>query len=98
MGYTEYFTMLLNGDLIKAVNSIMENRMGYMWYVMVLTAPIVMVYIKTESMTFAATLLFWTIALFGKIMFPDMITNTLFTVFILCGFAVLAFKVFSPVK
>ena len=98
MAYTEWFSMLLDGAMIKAVNTVMEDRMGYMWYVMIVLAPLVMVYIKTESLAFTATLLFWSIGLFGKMLFPDSITNTLFTVFILLGLGILVFKVFSPAK
>lgn len=90
--------MLTSGELITAVNSLMESKMGYMWYVMLIAAPLVMVYIKTESMSFTAMLLFWSIGLFGRLLFPDSLTNTMFTVFILLGFGVLIFKVFSPVK
>jgi hypothetical protein len=96
--FNEFFNMMLQGQGLRAVNSLMESKMGYMWYVMILTAPVVMVYIKTESMSFAATILFWNIALWGGMLFPDGWTNALFTVFILLGFGTLVFKVFSPVK
>jgi len=94
----QIYEMLLRGEAIKAVNTLMETKMGGMWYLMILLAPIVMIYIKTESMSFTAMILFWSVGLFGSLLFPDGITNALFTVCILLGFAVLAFKVFSPVK
>jgi len=78
---------LMNGSVITAVDTALSQTVGPLWYAVLFGVPIVMVYLKTESLGLPMVLMMWTISFYGYLIDPTL--ATLATITMAAGFAIL---------
>jgi hypothetical protein len=94
---TPSMQLLMNASLIPAIDTLLTSRMGSLWYIALFTMPVIMVYIKTQSIPFTAFTLITTMMFYGIFMVSDvMALQTIFGVIVAAGITVIIWKAFSP--
>jgi hypothetical protein len=94
---TPQMSLLMNASLIPAVDSLLTSRMGYLWYIALFCVPVIMVYVKTQSVSFTAFTLLATMMFYGVFLVSDVISmQTIFAVIIAIGVMAIFWKAFSP--
>jgi hypothetical protein len=91
--WTTQMQELTNGSLFTAVDTQMNDTMGQFWYVALFLTPVIMVYIKTESLGFATFVLCMTLGLYGAIVNPGGFISDSSSVIMAAGIASLILKI-----
>jgi hypothetical protein len=87
-----YWGNMTAGNVITAVDQVLYDKTGYFWYMCVFGAPVIMIWLKTESITLSTMVLMWTIALYGTLMNPSGIMGEYAAVFVAAGMVALFIK------
>jgi hypothetical protein len=98
MPLTEYMTQVMNGSIFTAIDKLLTDRIGGLWYLILFGVPYIMVWIKTENLTLSTVLLLWTISFYGSFINPDGIGGNIVSLCLGAGFAIILFRALSPVR